>query len=157
VVKTYDRGFVHTVRGPLGSLIGGVCGRCGGRGVESVYERGEYGPNRYQQDCPHCHGTGRTPGVLRELVKREPVMTVEVTDREPCRHRLRVKGELVERWAFWSEQQPLHESLPHVPPSARVPPELLDHMDSGYPTPAAARAALSAAIMRLVQPVEVPT
>lgn len=37
------------------------CNRCSGRGVESVYERGEYGPNRYQQDCPTCTGTGYIP------------------------------------------------------------------------------------------------
>ena len=37
------------------------CGACGGRKGLSVYERGEYGPNRYFEDCPTCHGSGELP------------------------------------------------------------------------------------------------
>ena len=151
VVKTYDRGFVHTVRGPLVSLIGGDCEPCG-RGWLTRHADGR------PHDCPACHGTGRTTGVMRELVQREPVELVEVTDREPCRHRIRNRaGERKDRWAYWAKQEQDYGILPHVPESSRIPPDLLDHMDAGYPTPDAARAALSAAILRLVQPVEVTT
>ncbi len=76
VVKTYDRGFVHTVRGPLVSLIGGDCEPCG-RGWLTRHADGR------PHDCPACHGTGRTPGVLRELVRREPVTTVTLSDIHP--------------------------------------------------------------------------
>lgn len=37
------------------------CGMCQGRKVISVYERGEYGPNRFQEDCGLCLGDGRVP------------------------------------------------------------------------------------------------
>lgn len=73
------RGFPGVVHGPLAVLVGGVCGRCGGEG--SLLPRAFPGLG----DCPACHGTGTTPGVLTDLCKRFPIQRVEVTNREPLR------------------------------------------------------------------------
>ena len=60
---TVERGFIPTVRAPLSALIGGECPTC-----VSWMEN---------HDCYNCNGTGRTVGVLPELVKREPVERVD--------------------------------------------------------------------------------
>ena len=153
-----DRGFVHTVRGPLVSLIGGVCGRCDGRGCPLCG-----GEDRDYHDtcgeCPDCNGTGRTPVALRELVRREPVATVEVTDREPMPSSSRDQtGPCI----WWDAN---HQGGSTIHPQSDLPTDLFfclegEHLTTGsrwYPTADAARAALSSAILRLVQPVEVPT
>ncbi len=76
----WSRGFVSRVSGPLGSLIGGRgCNRCVGGGREPTDRHG----NVYVGECPDCNGTGRTPGVLRELVRREPVTAVALSDIHP--------------------------------------------------------------------------
>lgn len=154
------RGFVSRVSGPLVSLIGGRgCNRCVGGGREPTDRHG----NVYVGECPDCNGTGRTPGVLRELVRREPVAAtgIEVTDREPR------YAESVEKWHWVHEGNPhaaagrpdtlpveLWEtdpiSKPILQPAGRRAARWFDSEDT-------ARAALSAALLRLVQPVEVPT
>jgi uncharacterized protein (TIGR02996 family) len=64
------RGFVAAIATPLAWLIGGEeCNDC-------IVVAG----HRW---CDTCHGTGRTPGHLDELVKVQPVTKVVVTDREP--------------------------------------------------------------------------
>jgi uncharacterized protein (TIGR02996 family) len=79
-----DRGFVTRVSGPLAALVGGECGRCGGDGWREVVADVIGGYHRYErEECFHCHGTGHTEGVLRRLVRREPVAEVVVSDREP--------------------------------------------------------------------------
>jgi len=159
-----ERGFVSRVSGPLVSLIGERgCNRCVGGGREPADRHG----NVYVGECPDCTGTGRTSGVLRELVKREPVAArgIEVTDREPS---LNTTGNVC-----W-----FHEAVPHssrVTPDERrrydlatLPADVFDALPpqaggekhsrcQWYKSADAARAALSAAILRLVQPVEVPT
>ena len=59
----------------LSVLVGGRCDvmACNGTGRNS----------ELRTACDNCHGTGRTPGILRDLMRREPVTEVEVTDREP--------------------------------------------------------------------------
>lgn len=73
------RGFVEHVAADLATLIGGPCEQCHGRGHRTIYGDGS-GP---WQPCQYCGSTGRTPGILRELVNREPVTSVRATDREP--------------------------------------------------------------------------
>lgn len=74
-----SRGFVSRVSAPLAVLVGGECERCvEGRGpiyVESGVE--------FQHKCRYCHGTGRTPGIAREIAKCQPVTTWVATDKEP--------------------------------------------------------------------------
>ena len=140
----WSRGFISRVSGPLVSLIGGACG-C---------------PSHdYGEPCDVCNGTGRTTGVLRELVKRETVTTVEVTDKEPWSGNA---GEL----RYWSWVDAMGES---ANPIHCLPSSLFRHLEwcesniwrnatvKAYQSPDSARAALSDAILRLVQPVEVPT
>lgn len=115
----YLRGFVHTVRAPLSALIGGECPTC-----VSWMEN---------HDCYNCNGTGRTVGVLPELVKREPVERVEVTDMP----------------IFPSGGN----STYYVGGLGRLPSEYWRELDS-LPTESAARDALSAVLIRMAsQPV----
>lgn len=173
VVKTYDRGFVHTVRGPLGSLIGGECWRCASRrrmarqidrlegeaaGVDATGLADDL--MNLHDPCPDCNGTGKTPGVLRELVRREPVAFVEVTDRETQQDDIsdlpfcwRRGGTLSARYCLPSEVWDILEGYKPQGWQERGGHGWL----CSYPTPDTARAALSAALLRLVQPVEVPT
>lgn len=72
------RGFVAAVRAPLAVLVGGECGTCGGRG--RYYD----GAGWTIDACPACSGTGRVPGIGRELFERQPVTRVEVTDWRPA-------------------------------------------------------------------------
>jgi uncharacterized protein (TIGR02996 family) len=68
---TLRRGFVAEVRAPLSWLIGGEC---------------EYGygpPPGDHSECSRCHGTGRTPAHLDELVRCQPVTRVVVAGVEP--------------------------------------------------------------------------
>jgi uncharacterized protein (TIGR02996 family) len=74
---TFHRGFIAVVHCTLEQWVGGECRRCQSQGWESVYERGEYGPDRYQQTCPTCHGTGRTTGIGPELVSQWPIERVK--------------------------------------------------------------------------------
>ena len=92
------RGFVDSVRGPLGVLMGGECWRCANRrrmarqaermegeaaGVDAAGLADDL--MALGEQCPACQGTGRTTRVLHELLKREPVGFVDVTNREPVR------------------------------------------------------------------------
>ncbi len=135
----YCRGFITRVSGPLVSLIGGECG-CART------------PNRLDGDCTSCGNTGSTPGVLRELVKREPVGFVEVTDREPWS----VAGG-AGRWG-WSKHP---DDMMFPGNRSVIPAEILDLIPEAEDAPIrgfrhrrwfrtadAARAALSAAILR---------
>lgn len=80
------RGFPAEVRAPLAWLRGGECDECiDDAGPGRTYQRAPGGVLCTGRVCP-CKGTGRTPGHLRELVRRWPVTRVVVTDREPERH-----------------------------------------------------------------------
>lgn len=162
------RGFISRVSGPLGSLIGGECWRCASRrrmarqierlegeaaGVDATGLADDL--MDLHDPCPGCNGTGRTAGVLRELVRREPVRFVEVTDKEPRPNTADLRNATWWGWFLTDRPRERYD----------LTFNLWDHLHprSGasewrqYPTPDAARAALSAAILRLVQPVEVPT
>ena len=83
VLIGYDRGFVSSVSAPLGVLHGGECVACNGVGQNGTLA-GAMGCIRCSTG-PRSRGTGRTPGVLAQLLRREPLMAagIVVTDREP--------------------------------------------------------------------------
>lgn len=96
IYAMFSRGFVASVWATLGVLNGESCWQCGpavhgGLGYSSPH-------------CQLCHGTGRTAGVLGELLRREPIAAagVEVTDRKP-RH-----AESLGKW-HW-----VHDGNPHA-------------------------------------------
>jgi len=131
---TWSRGFISTVRAPLAVLAGGECGRCTGHGTV------EHNGSDYT--CPACSGTGRVPGIGRDLFGLQPVTRVD-TDRLPSTQL--INGRI--RWAFWREHESGYESLPNITPVSRVPWQLLEYLDAGYESEAAARDALSAALV----------
>lgn len=158
VVKTYERGFLHTVRGPLSSLIGGECGRCGGTGRQS----GELWAHQF---CPQCHGTGRTVGVLPELVREGVVERVEVTDREPWTDGVQEFEPSEYGWCWWREAEwgnrgGANNQLGNLPDSIiDVMADIYqyhrvtwngprDNQHIGFPTRNAAVSALSAALIQ---------
>ncbi len=100
-----DRGFVSRVSGPLAALHGGECERCQWRGL-NLSDGGHF-------DCHICPGTGRTPGVLAELIRREPVTAegVEVTDFQP----IQINGGSwsLAQWRLSHGQRDLAASLPY--------------------------------------------
>lgn len=79
----FSRGFIAEVRGPLAVLVGGETTR-------SVYERGEYGPNRYQE-------TIRIPAVLPAIAQAHPLEWVRATDIRPWR------DEYSRKFVWWRE------------------------------------------------------
>jgi uncharacterized protein (TIGR02996 family) len=58
------RGFPDSLTLSAAALLGGPCGRCGGR------ERGVYAGGGGYKTCPACHGTGRTTGCADALLWR---------------------------------------------------------------------------------------
>lgn len=72
---TWVRGFVESVRAPLGVLFGGECPGC----IDGVIESAEFGVT----PCQSCSGTGRTAGAAADVFASQPVTEVVLTDREP--------------------------------------------------------------------------
>jgi len=136
VVKTYDRGFVHTVRGPLASLHGGECvAACPETG--NICDGGRTtAPNpAFTRECRSCHGTGRTHGVLPLLLRREPIGCdgIEVTDFKP----IQIGGSWsLAQWRLTPGQRDLAASLPY----------------ETFPTTDAARLALSRSLYSIHAP-----
>lgn len=163
--KTFaSRGFVTRVSGPLVKLIGEECGRCGGSGMS---DREYHGVTDSDGGCPACSGTGQTTGVLRELVRREPVMEV-VTDREPWSSELESSDD---DYSWWREDEwrdrtvvqrnsvgnlpdKIFDTIGEMFPEARLNWGYRSNEHLNFPTREAANAALSAAILEHVQ--EVP-
>lgn len=78
----FRRGFVERVTAPLDALLP-PCGRCeNGRVAPHLPAYGD-GPFPESEECDHCSGTGRDPGVLRKLFGAQPVTAVTVSHREP--------------------------------------------------------------------------
>lgn len=129
----FRRGFVAEVRGTLAALIGTDCDRCEATGMRT--------PPPESRPCRSCRGTGHTTGVLPALVRREPVERAEVTDREPYHN----GG----GYCWYDESRPLPQTGSHW---ANLPTELFRRLTRRprwvpYPTPGAARDALSAALL----------
>ncbi|MCU0706287.1 MAG: TIGR02996 domain-containing protein [Fimbriiglobus sp.] len=105
------RGFVERVAGPLNTLIGEECGRCGGVGWRPQGEVDVETGHPVEIQCSACHGTGRRRGVLRGLVRREPVRIAEVTDRDPVRRDVMYPGH--QAWGWDPDQFPpeIHEAI----------------------------------------------
>ena len=144
----FRRGFIASVTADLATLTGGPCPRCDGTG--------NGGPSLR---CPHCT-EGRTPGILADLFRAAPTIErVTVTGREPfgsvvgpdglvwwyvgpdldriASHHLPTEfGKLLKGWLPVTRRNVGGEDL-H-----------LEHC-RGYTSPAAANAALSAAVVRL--------
>jgi uncharacterized protein (TIGR02996 family) len=139
-----------------------TCGACGGR----LVDRGDTpaGPgakwcrqcwattsprhNGYRQGdrCPHCSGAGRVGG-CRDLLRREPVTRVRVTDREPLREDERDGGDRY-RWVCNDDSpfglpESIYSHLRDYTTEAAWTGVVKD-----YPTRDAAHAALSAAVLR---------
>jgi uncharacterized protein (TIGR02996 family) len=81
------RGFLTAIAAPLAWLIGGECDGC------------DNGPMNTFRGCPYCHGTGRTPGYLPELVRTQPITRVVVTDKTPFHLTASFDGR--HRWAWY--------------------------------------------------------
>ncbi len=111
-----SRGFIHIVRGPLAVLRGGEpCPHCD-RGVQW---RSMPPDSRVCESCGgepvlRKPGTGRTAGILRELVRREPVEVVEVVDKKP--------EQLGSGRFMWAHEGNLHNS--DDPEEAKIPDAL---------------------------------
>jgi uncharacterized protein (TIGR02996 family) len=138
------RGFVAEVRAPLAALVGGECERCDV--APGVRRYATHSGDWIEDDCNECGGTGRTPGILRRLVREQPVERVVATDREPAH-----EAELGE-W-FWSDERS-GETGSHVLPhdlfeSVRVANgEYAGVVATGFDSPASAHDFLSAALLR---------
>jgi uncharacterized protein (TIGR02996 family) len=153
VTLTWRRGFLSEVLAPLAWLLGGECERCV-RGVLSITvnppplsdEPGE------TEECPACHGTGRTPGYLAGLVRKWPLELVVATDREP----MPATSRRPEGFIWWNGDDGdgggIHpqSDLPG-PVFSRLQGERLTDVSFYFPTRAAALAALSDAIIRLAK------
>lgn len=137
--EPFHKGFVGHVTGTLAWLIGGECERCGGRGGHGGFDGGDA-----MDECPHCKGTGRTPGHLRELVRQHPVTRATVTDRKPEQgpggpwvwHDSSCRG---------TDEPSRPSDLPHEVFARLGPRDIRGEWE--FPTPQAALAALSAALL----------
>lgn len=138
---SFYRGFAYRVSGPLHLMHGGECGRCGGQRYDTRHSTGDGA-------CPECSGTGRTPGVLGPLLRREPVGEdgIVVTTGgvfRPFNYTDGTPGVAVERNALpadvWTE---LCRQCDITDDPLREP----------FPTPDAARQALSRALFALHAP-----
>jgi uncharacterized protein (TIGR02996 family) len=156
----WSRGFVARLRGPLAAFWEErECGRCLGQGVVSrpVNTSRPGAQGTLMDDCPAGCNAGRVSGptaAFAEVVRRNPVEMVEVTDRNPA-STIDGRG----RWRRLDRDHPAAADWPEV-----LPAELWDCM--GYkhrttreyaglvvdlPTEAAARQALSATLIRLAR------
>lgn len=154
------KGFVSEVRVPtIASWLGGECGRCEGRGQMYV-QRHPDGDTTRHGGCLGCStrpgikGTGRTPGIGPAVVAAHPVTRVVPADREP-HETVFANTPLNHRWMWiWNDGDPANpSSLPE-----RVFRKLKPHAGNpsgadwmGYPSPDAALAALSDALLAAVR------
>lgn len=162
------RGFVAEVTDTLDGHLGGECGTC--LGGLSTMIRLEPVPERPDAigrmiACHKCHGTGRTPGRLRDLRTRHPIESVRVTDREP-------EGwdhDWMNEVAWLDERSPIAASHGHC----SLPAAVFDLLEGGrindtsgtasnrnvwriYQTATTADDALSRALLSLTNPEPTP-
>jgi uncharacterized protein (TIGR02996 family) len=142
VIGTIRRGFVAEVRCDLATLLGAACGECAGPddGLFVVNAAGR---------CAACDGKKRTPGVGVGIFLAHPVERVALTDKRPA-DRTSVNG----MW-YWFIEEPHATTLAE----ARLPRQVFAALPGvgqhtigmPYPTPSAANAALSAAVVSLLR------
>lgn len=141
---TVSRGFITTVRATLSALLGGECPRCGGAGENRVAVDRQY--TKFQNlTCSDCHGTGRTVGVLRELVRREPVERIELSDREPYHA---ADGLWYYDDRHGADIYALPDDVLNLLGGEYAESAGTGYRSCGFPTESAARDALSAALIR---------
>lgn len=73
---TFRRGFVAAITLTAAAFLGGECGHCNG---ENIW----LDPRQRMDNCPFCHGTGRTGGCAESLFRAAPIEEVRLTDAEP--------------------------------------------------------------------------
>lgn len=123
----------------LADFIGEVCATCDGSGGTSLL--GNEG-----EACYNCHGTGRVGGIGRALVAAVPVANVRVGDREPLRNSF---SEQSEDW-FWAKdvtgaRNSISADVWDLIQASQGESEIF----KGFPTEAAAHAALTRAVIDL--------
>lgn len=96
----FRRGFVAHVSLTSAAFLGGPCD-CPGLNARIVHEQGVS-----WDDCPHCHGNGRTPGLAAELARAAPIERVTLTDKA-C-----VEGPHDMAPAWYRSSVPARDSLP---------------------------------------------
>ena len=131
----WSRGFVGAVTLTLAQFVGGECGACGGSGRLMIH-------HRTHGDCPACSGTGRTPGLAAALFGAQPITAVTLSDRLPYWNGFGY---------CWYSSERVGERYVEME-GAELPGHLFARVDSatnafGSPSPAAARDALSAALV----------
>lgn len=100
----FRRGFVAHVAADLATLVGGPCEQCEATGIDPDNTSGG-------DLCPACHGTGRGTGILRELLKREPVETCRAVDKHP-EHTVRGSG--LPEWTWFVGDVLAQSSAAHI-------------------------------------------
>lgn len=80
----FERGFIGAVELRMEEFVGGRCERCDGDGQAHGSDR----PSQWSSDpnymkCPVCHGTGRVPGIAKELFRAAPITSVKLTGKRP--------------------------------------------------------------------------
>jgi uncharacterized protein (TIGR02996 family) len=151
------RGFISRVSAPLVVLHGGECRRCRGRG--ELWDGGW--DNRSStivqpeemRACTRCHGTGLTPGVLGQLLRREPVTAagIEVADCDPLDNAgvgtyFGERAGPADQW-YWLRQ------TAGTRVAWELPPDVFDALeDDHFASEPAARLALAEALYRLHGP-----
>jgi len=92
-------GIPDEIRCTMAQWVGGKeCYRCQGYSVYQLHED-VGGPMR----CIPCKGTGRTPGIAKQVCEQWPVTVVRLTGAEALRGSMFVNGQL-RRWVQWSHE-----------------------------------------------------
>lgn len=138
-----SRGFIAHVAADLREMIGGPCSACADESPETRARE-----DAWRGRCSKCDGFGRTPGILAELVKREPVVSFTVSDRRPWSGEENRHGY---GWARMSEGLPLdgYEGNHWIPADVYdlLPTGWGDEFMMNYPNETVATDALSAALL----------
>ena len=135
VTFTWSRGFISSISLTSETLWGVVCGRCMGSEYHSRTET--------MLKCRHCSGTGRTPGIGEKLFELNPITEVRVTDKEP--------HSVLSFW--WNIGSDTYHNIPNeifallAGFTKRWVARSNESDGKAYPTPAAANAALSLAVV----------
>lgn len=139
----WSRGFAQEVRLSCREFMGGPCERCHGSGMLEAHS--------FRPPCRLCSGTGRIPGVARELFERHPLTRIILTCRKPLRTNIQ-HGNLNYWWRMAptaTTELPGSEDIPDILRKffvSRISGGLSEYL--GFNTEAAALSALSDACVR---------